>query len=117
MSQNINLFGPQFRKQQLAVSMNRLVACLAVTLLALIAYQVFTQQEVNGLAEELHRGLDHARVARQAREGRAVHVRGEIGAHRVAAFFAHVLRAVLGIQRRHLVKKASHLLWREQARE
>ena len=50
---------------------------------------------VHRLAEHLHHRLDHARMARESRERRAVHVRGEIGAHRVAALFAHVLLPVL----------------------
>ena len=53
MSQNINLFGSQFRKQRPVVSMNTLAGCLAATLLALATSQAFLLQEANGLAEEL----------------------------------------------------------------
>src|SRR5213078_1680915 len=47
----------------------------------------------------------------------AVQVRGEIGAHHVPALLAHVLRAPLGVERRHLVGQDPDLLRREQARE
>ena len=54
MSQNINLFNPAaFRKPELVVSLNVLIACLAVALLALGAHQYYFQAQVNGLAEEL----------------------------------------------------------------
>ena len=53
MSQNINLFGSHLRKQRPVISINMLVGCLAVTLLALAAYQAFLLQEAKGLAEEL----------------------------------------------------------------
>ena len=53
MSQNINLFGPQFRKQRRVVSMNLVAGCLAVTLLALATYLAFLLQEDKGLTEEL----------------------------------------------------------------
>ena len=72
---------------------------------------------VDRLAEDLHHRLDHPRVARQPREGRAVHVRGEVRPHRVAALLAHVLRSALGVERRHLVGEGLDLFGREQARE
>jgi len=53
VSQNINQFAPQFRKPQLVVTMNKLAGCVVVALLALAAFQVLLQQEVNGLTEEL----------------------------------------------------------------
>lgn len=53
MSQNINLFGPAFRKERQVVTLNALAGCLAVTLLALVGYQAYLQQEVHGLGEEL----------------------------------------------------------------
>jgi hypothetical protein len=53
MSQNINLFGPQFRRQRTAVSLKMLAGCLAVALVALAGYQAFLLQEVSGLDEEL----------------------------------------------------------------
>ena len=49
--------------------------------------------------------VDHARVAGEPGEGMAVHVRGEIGAHRIAALLAHVLRPVLGVETRDLVEQ------------
>ena len=52
MSQNINLFGPAFRKQRLLAMMNLLVACLAVTLIGLVVAHAYLQMEVQGLAEE-----------------------------------------------------------------
>ena len=53
MSQNINLFLPAFRKQELVFSLNTLVACFVVVLLALLVFQAFLGEEVKGLAEEL----------------------------------------------------------------
>jgi hypothetical protein len=69
------------------------------------------------LAEELHHRLDHARVAREPRERLAVHVRGEIGAHRIAALLAHVLGTPHRIEARHLVGERFDLLGREERRE
>ena len=53
MSQNINLFNPAWRKQKLVASLQALVVCLTVALLALGAYQNYVQAQVNGLAGEL----------------------------------------------------------------
>lgn len=53
MSQNINLFTPALRRQEVVCSLKALVACLAVALLGLGAYQYYYQAQVNGLAEEL----------------------------------------------------------------
>ena len=52
MSQNINLFSPAFRKQRQVLTLNRLVVCLAVVLLALAGVHTYFQHEVAGLAEE-----------------------------------------------------------------
>ncbi len=68
-------------------------------------------------AEELHDGLDHARMARELRERVAVQVRGEVRAHGVAALLAHVLRPALGVQARDLVEQGFDLFRLEQARE
>jgi hypothetical protein len=53
MSQNINLFGPAFRKQRQLVTMNLLAVCLAITLLALAAILTVLEMDVRGLTEEL----------------------------------------------------------------
>jgi hypothetical protein len=53
MGQNINLFSPAFRKQDVVFSLKALVACFVITLLTLLAFQAYLQEEVNGLAEEL----------------------------------------------------------------
>jgi hypothetical protein len=52
VSQNINLFSPAFRKQRQALTLNRLVASLAVVLLTLLAVHAYFRQEVEGLVEE-----------------------------------------------------------------
>src|SRR5205807_1581788 len=44
-----------------------------------------------------------------------VQVRGEVGAHRVAAPLTHVLRSVLRIEMGHLVNQDADLLWGKQA--
>jgi len=54
MSQNINLFNPAFRKQRLLVSLATVAQCLGLTLLVLFAFHFYLQQQVSGLAEELH---------------------------------------------------------------
>src|SRR6266480_1671083 len=66
-------------------------------------------------AEQLHDRLDHARMARELRERQAVHVRGEVRAHRVTALLANVLRPALGVEPRHLVYEDFDLAPREQA--
>src|SRR5262249_46662461 len=58
---------------------------------------------VHRLTKDLHYWLDHARMAGESGERRAVHMRGEVGAHRVAALLADILRAVLGVESRYLV--------------
>jgi hypothetical protein len=53
----------------------------------------------------------------ELREGRIVGVRGETGANRIRAFFAHDFRTMLGVDRRHFRAQNVHLLAREQARK
>jgi len=53
MSQNINLFNPAFRKQELVLSLKALLACLAVTVLVLAAIHFYLRERVNGYAEEV----------------------------------------------------------------
>jgi len=72
---------------------------------------------VHRLAEDLHDGPDHPRMARQARERLAVQVRREVGADGIAAFLAHVLPPLLGVEPRDLVGQQANLLRREEARE
>jgi hypothetical protein len=69
---------------------------------------------VHVFPEDLHDGIDHAGMARQPREGLAVHVRGEIGAHHVAGLLAHVLGPALRVQARHLVGEELDFLRREE---
>jgi hypothetical protein len=54
-------------------------------------------------------------VAREAREWRAVKVRGEIGAHRIASLLAHVFLPVLGVKPRHLVQQDRDFIRLEKA--
>src|SRR2546422_346983 len=70
---------------------------------------------VDRLAEDLDDRLDHPRMAREPRERRAVHVRGEVRPHGVAALLADVLGAVLGIDPWHLVGQDLDLRGRELA--
>jgi hypothetical protein len=53
MSQNINLFGPAFRKQRQVLTLATLVQCLSITLAALGGYHYYLHQQVNGLTTEL----------------------------------------------------------------
>jgi len=53
MSQNINLFGPAFRKQRELLTLATVAQCLGITLVALFGYHYYLQQHVNGLAAEL----------------------------------------------------------------
>lgn len=53
MSQNINLFGPAFRKQRQVLTLATVAQCLGITLAALFGYQYYLQQQVNGLSAEL----------------------------------------------------------------
>lgn len=53
MSQNINLLGPAFRKRRRVLTLVTVVQCLGVTLLALLGYQFYLEQQVGGLAAEL----------------------------------------------------------------
>ena len=53
MSQNINLFSPAFRKQELVFTLNALVVCLAMALLAPVAFQTYFHTQIKGLSEEL----------------------------------------------------------------
>src|SRR5450631_3247300 len=69
------------------------------------------------LAVDLLHRVDHARMAREPREGLAVEVRREVGAHGVAALLADVLRAMLRIEARHLVGEVPDLFRREERRE
>ena len=52
-------------------------------------------------AEQVLHRLDHARMARELREGLAVQVRGEVGAHRVLAFLAHVVGLAPAVELGH----------------
>ena len=69
---------------------------------------------VYGLTKDLHDRLDHAWMARQPGEWLTVHVRGEVGAHRVAALLAHVLRPMLRVELGHLVNQDADLFRGEQ---
>jgi hypothetical protein len=53
MGQNINLFGPAFRKQRQVLTFATVVQCLSITLVALGGYHYYLQQQVNGLTAEL----------------------------------------------------------------
>jgi hypothetical protein len=53
VSQNINLFSAAFRKQRQVLTLNLLIVCLAVVLVALAGLQIYFQKEVYGLTEEL----------------------------------------------------------------
>src|SRR6185312_4011036 len=68
-------------------------------------------------AEKLHDRLDHPRMAGEFREPAVIHVCGEIGAHRVAVFFADILRTPLCIDRWYFIQEDLDLLSSEQARE
>jgi hypothetical protein len=72
---------------------------------------------VHRLAEELHRGLDHPRMARKLRERVAVEMRGEVGAHGVAVLLAHVLGTALRVEHRHLVQQRLDLRGGEMPRK
>lgn len=67
MSQQINLFTPAFRKQRLALSTVTVAVCLAVTLLTLLAIQLYFHQQLNGLNADL-------RTARSELEAQRAHV-------------------------------------------
>ena len=54
MSQNINLLGAAFRKQRRLLTLATVAQFLGLTLAALLSYQFFLQQQVNGLAAELN---------------------------------------------------------------
>lgn len=53
MSQNINLFGPAFRKQRQVLTLATVVQCLSITLAALGGYHYYLHQQVSGLTAEL----------------------------------------------------------------
>ena len=53
MSQNINLLGPAFRKQRQLPTIVTVAQCLGLMLFALLGYQLYLEQQVNGLAAEL----------------------------------------------------------------
>ncbi len=56
-------------------------------------------------------------MAGEPREWRAVHVRGEIGAHGIAFLFTHVLLPSLGIKPRHFVYQDRNFIRLEQVRK
>src|SRR4029079_19214579 len=72
---------------------------------------------VDLLAEELLDRPHHARMAREARERGAIKVRREIRAHHATGPLAHVLGALLRIERRHLVGQRLDFLRREERRK
>lgn len=53
MSQYINLLGPSFRRQRLALSLNRAALLAGFTLAALLLVMAYEDQRVEGLREEL----------------------------------------------------------------
>ena len=53
MSQNINLLGPAFRKPRRVLTLALVAQCLGIALAALLGYNYYLQQQVNGLAAEL----------------------------------------------------------------
>jgi hypothetical protein len=53
LSQNINLLGTAFRKQRRLLTLATVAQFLGLTLAALLGYQFYLQQQVNGLAAEL----------------------------------------------------------------
>jgi len=53
MSQYINLLGPAFRRQRLALSLNRAAQLAGFTLAALMVVMAYEDQRVSGLREEL----------------------------------------------------------------
>lgn len=67
MSQQINLFNPAFRKQRLALSSVTAAICLAITLLALFAFQFHFQIQLNDLNDLL-------RAAQSGLEAQRAHV-------------------------------------------
>ena len=68
-------------------------------------------------AQNLPHRIDHARMAAQSGKGRAVHVRGKVGAHGIAAFFTYVLRTLLAVEQGHLIDERLHLIGIEQRRK
>src|SRR5215472_6188898 len=72
---------------------------------------------VHRFTEELHDRFHHPRMSSEPREWSAVQMRGEIRAHRVTAFLAHVLRPMLRIERRHFVAERLDLHGAEMARK
>lgn len=53
MSQNINLFGPAFRKPRPVLTLALVAQLLCITLTALFGYHYYLKQQVDGLAAEL----------------------------------------------------------------
>ena len=53
MSQNINLYTPAFRKQRRRLTLATVAQCLGLTLVALVGYYAYLQQQVGGLSAEL----------------------------------------------------------------
>jgi len=53
VSQNINLFGPAFRKPRRSLTLATVAQFLGITLAALFSYQFYLQQHVSGLTAEL----------------------------------------------------------------
>lgn len=53
MSQNINLFGPTFRKPRQLLTLALVAQCFGITLAALLAYNFYLQRQVSNVAAEL----------------------------------------------------------------
>lgn len=53
MSQNINLLGPAFRKQRLLLTLERALMLVGLVVLVMVGLQLYSQQRVSGLREEL----------------------------------------------------------------
>ena len=77
--------------------------------LELVHVQLFTQQH-------FYR-FDHARMAAQLAKRLAHHVRRKIGAHCIAAFFAHIESIPFGVELGHGVQQGLGFLRRKLTRE
>lgn len=53
MSQYINLLGPAFHRQRLALTLGRAVLLAGIAVIVMIGLQIYSQQQVAGLREEL----------------------------------------------------------------
>ena len=73
MSQYINLLGPSFRRQRLALSLNRAALLACFTLVVLMVVMAYEDQRVSGLREE----LDSAQVLMKAQNAYTSRLKGD----------------------------------------